>query len=141
MNSVDDLLPEHLGWADTVYQETLGEEKFTFVEGCKNPKSCTVLIKGPDEHTVAMLKDAVHDGLRAVRNAITDGKVLPGAGAFEIFLHSKLMEYKDQVIGKEKLAVASFAEALLIVPKVLAENSGFDVQDAVIMLIDEYKKK
>lgn len=127
MNSVDELRPEQLGWADTVYQETLGEEKFTFVEGCRNPKSCTVLLKGPDEHTVAMLKDAVHDGLRAVHNAISDGKVLPGGGAFEVFLYSKLMEYKDFVIGKEKLAIAAFAEALLIVPKVLAENSGFDV--------------
>lgn len=53
MNSVDELKPENLGWADTVTEVTLGEDKYTYVEGCWNPKSCTILLKGPDEHTIA----------------------------------------------------------------------------------------
>jgi len=72
MNSIEDLKLEHLGWSESVYEETLGEDKFTFVEGCKNPKSCTILLKGPDQHTIDQLKDAVRDGLRAVANAIKD---------------------------------------------------------------------
>lgn len=53
VNALDDLSVEDLGYAEEVYEHTLGEEKYTFVEGCKNPTSCTVLLKGPNEHTIA----------------------------------------------------------------------------------------
>jgi len=141
VNGVDELKPSDLGWAGLVTQEHLGEEKFTTIEDCKNPKSVTILLKGPDDHTISILKEAVRDGLRAVTNTIHDSAVIPGAGAFEIYLHSKLMEYKDTVEGKAKLGVQAFAEAILIIPKVLAQNSGYDAQDSVILLLDEYNKK
>ena len=141
VNGVDELRIEDLGWAGKVTQESLGEEKYTFVEDCKNPKSVTILLKGPDDHTIAILKDAVRDGLRAVTNTINDKAVIPGAGALEIFLYSKLMDFKNGVLGKAKLGVQAYAEALLIIPKILAQNSGYDSQDAVILLLDEYNKK
>ena len=141
VNGVDDLTEKDLGWAGKVSQETLGEEKFTTVEDCKNPKSVTILLKGPDDHTIAILKEAVRDGLRAVSNTIKDKCVIPGAGALEVFFYSKLMEYKDTVEGKAKLGVQAFAEAMLIIPKILAQNSGYDPQDAVILLLDEYNKR
>ena len=50
-----------------------GEEKFTFIEQCSNPRSVTLLVKGPNKHTLTQIKDAVRDGLRAVKNAIEDG--------------------------------------------------------------------
>ena len=80
-----------LGFAKEVTVHTLGEEKFTFVEGVVNPRSCTILIKGPDGHTIAQIKDAVRDGLRAVKNTIEDKCVVPGGGAFEIAAHRALM--------------------------------------------------
>ena len=139
LNSVEDMNADVLGWAGSVRQEDLGEEKFTFVENCKNPKSVTVLIKGPDDHTVAIMKEALRDGLRSVRNAIEDGFIVPGAGAFELFLYRKLNEYKEMVSGKAKIGIGAFAEAVLIIPKVLAENSGYDIQDTVMMLLEEEK--
>ncbi len=120
LNAVNDMTKEDLGWADSVQQVTLGEDKYTYIEGCKNPKSCTILLKGPDQHTIAQLKDAVRDGIRAVRNAITDNCVIPGAGAFEVFLHSKLLESVNDITGKAKLGYKAFAESLLVIPKVLA---------------------
>lgn len=66
VNSVEDLTPECLGWAGKVYDQTLGDEKFTFVEDVRHPQSVTILLKGPNAHTIAQLKDAVRDGLRAV---------------------------------------------------------------------------
>lgn len=51
-----------------------GEEKYTFIEKCGNPRSVTLLVKGPNKHTLTQIKDAVRDGLRAVKNAIEDGK-------------------------------------------------------------------
>lgn len=137
MNSVDDLTEESLGFAGLVYEHILGEDKYTFVEQCKNPESVTILIKGPNKHTLAQIKDAVRDGLRAINNAIEDKCVLPGAGAFEIKANMELQKYKDTVKGKARLGIQAYAEALLVIPKVLAINSGYDAQDTIVKLQEE----
>lgn len=74
MNSVEDLDASCLGYAGLVYEHTLGETKFTFVEELANPRSVTLLIKGPNAFTTNQIKDAARDGLRAVKNAIEDGR-------------------------------------------------------------------
>jgi T-complex protein 1 subunit zeta len=132
MNSVEDLTPDVLGWAGLVYEHTLGEEKYTFVEDVKDPKSVTLLIKGPNGHTITQIKDAVRDGLRSVYNMIVDKSVVPGGGAFQVACaaHLKSTEFRKQVKGKAKYGVDAFADALLIIPKTLAANSGHDIQDA-----------
>ncbi|KIX02207.1 T-complex protein 1, zeta subunit [Rhinocladiella mackenziei CBS 650.93] len=139
-NSVDDLDPSVLGWAGLVYEQTLGEEKYTFVEEVKNPKSVTLLIKGPNQHTITQIADAVRDGLRSVYNTIVDGCVVPGAGSFQIAAAAHLSSeaVRRSVKGKAKWGVAAFADALLIIPKTLAANSGHDIQDALAALQDEY---
>ncbi|KIW66550.1 T-complex protein 1, zeta subunit [Phialophora macrospora] len=138
-NSVDDLDPSVLGWAGLVYEQTLGEEKYTFVEEVKDPKSVTLLIKGPNQHSITQITDAVRDGLRSVYNAIVDGCVVPGAGSFQIAAaaHLNSEEVRKSVKGKAKWGVAAFADALLIIPKTLAANSGHDIQDALAALQDE----
>lgn len=147
MNSFDDLQESHLGLAGHVYEHVLGENKYTFVEECKVPQSVTILMKGPNKHTLIQIKDAVRDGLRAINNAIDDKAVIPGiiileknfllklskiyfsgAGAFEVTANKELLAYKDTVKGKVRLGIAAYAEALLVIPKTLAVNSGFDVQ-------------
>ncbi|KAL9297532.1 hypothetical protein ACSQ67_023428 [Phaseolus vulgaris] len=111
VNSVDDLTPECLGWA------------------------------GPNDHTIAQIKDAVRDGLRAVKNTLEDESVVLGAGAFEVAARQYLMnEVKKTVEGRAQLGVAAFADALLVVPKTLAENSGLDTQDVIIALTGEHDK-
>eukprot|EP01084_Bolivina_argentea_P129992 229527_1 len=137
VNSVDELQPDVLGYAGSVHEETLGDDRFTFVEDVRNPQSCTILIKGPNEHTIQQIKDATRDGLRAVKNVIDDGSVVAGAGAFEIAAYLDLLKYKDGVKGRSKLGIEAFARALLVIPKTLASNSGFDVQDSIIKLIDD----
>lgn len=139
VNSVDDLTPSVLGWAGLVYEHVLGEEKYTFVEGVKNPNSCTILIKGPNDHTIAQIKDAVRDGLRAVKNTIEDEAVVLGAGAFEVAARQHLVnDVKKTVKGRAQLGVEAFADALLVIPKTLAENSGLDIQDVLITLEREH---
>ncbi|KAL0079892.1 T-complex protein 1 zeta subunit [Phycomyces blakesleeanus] len=137
-NSVDDLSPEILGYAGLVYEQVLGEEKFTFIEDVKDPYSVTILIKGPNQHTIAQINDAVRDGLRAVKNAIEDKAVVAGAGAFEVALSQHLVEFKKSVKGRAKMGVQAFADALLVIPKVLAQNAGFDAQDVIVALQDEH---
>jgi T-complex protein 1 subunit zeta len=139
-NSVDDLDPSVLGWAGLVYEHTLGEEKYTFVEEVKDPKSVTILIKGPNQHTITQLTDAVRDGLRSVYNTIVDQCVVPGAGSFQIAAAAHLSSeaFRKTVKGKAKWGVAAFADALLVIPKTLAANSGHDIQDALAALQDEH---
>jgi T-complex protein 1 subunit zeta len=129
------MTPDCLGEAGKVYEVSLGDDKFTFVEDVKFPKSCTILVKGPNEHTIAQLKDAVRDGMRAVVNAIEDAGAVPGAGAFELAAADALTEYASTgVQGKAKLGVLAFAEALLVIPKTLAVNAAQDATDLVAKL-------
>ncbi|CCU97984.1 unnamed protein product [Malassezia sympodialis ATCC 42132] len=137
-NSVDDLSPDILGWAGLVYEQTLGEEKFTFVEDTKDPKSVTLLIKGPNAHTLNQIQDALRDGLRSVKNSIEDGALVPGAGAFEVAAAAHLLDnVRRTAKGRAKLGVEAFAQALMVIPKTLASNAGLDIQDAIVNLQDE----
>nr|CAB3460204.1 unnamed protein product [Digitaria exilis]CAB3463911.1 unnamed protein product [Digitaria exilis] len=141
VNSVDDLTEDCLGWAGLVYEHVLGEEKYTFVENVKNPRSCTILIKGPNDHTIAQIKDAVRDGLRSVKNTVEDEAVVLGAGAFEVAAKKHLIDnVKKTVKGRAQLGVEAFADALLVIPKTLAENSGLDTQDVIVSLQNEHDR-
>lgn len=140
INSVDSLEADCLGYAKSVYEHTLGDDKYTFIEGCKNPTSCTILVRGPNDHTIRQIQDAIHDGLRAVANLIEDHCIIPGAGAFELAAHLHLHQWKQTVQGRAKIGVQAFADALLVIPKALAANSGLDTQATVIELIDEVER-
>lgn len=137
MNSFDDLKEDQLGFAGIVYEHVLGETKYTFVENCKNPYSVTILMKGPNKHTLHQIKDAIRDGLRAINNTLDDKALVPGAGAFEIAANVKLREFSKTVKGKARLAIQAYADALLVIPKTLAVNSGYDAQDTIVRLQEE----
>jgi len=136
LNSFEDMDESCLGRAGLVYEHTLGEAKYTFVEDCKTPQSVTILMKGPNRHTINQIKDAVRDGLRATKNVLDDAKVVPGAGAFECMLNKELLEYKASVKGKVKFGVQAFAEAMLSIPKILSQNAGLDMQDSLVKVQD-----
>mmetsp|Transcript_5867 Transcript_5867/g.15912 ORF Transcript_5867/g.15912 Transcript_5867/m.15912 type:complete len:217 (-) Transcript_5867:1200-1850(-) len=138
IHSLQDMDPTQLGYAGKVSQVTLGDDKFTFVEDCPHAKSCTILLQGPNQHSLTQFKDALKDGMRALKNAVEDKAVVPGAGAFEVATSVYL---KNEVIpkqtGKAKLGIEAFADALMIIPKTLAENSGLDVQSTMLKLREE----
>ena len=139
VNSFDDLTESDLGYADLVYEEQLDEEKYTFIEGVKNPQSCTILVKASTNYEIAQIKDAIRDGLRAVKNVFDDQCVLPGAGAFEIACSETLNQYSKTVEGKQYYGVVAFAEALLVIPKSICENSGVDAQDAILKCSKKFR--
>jgi len=141
VHSFDDMTEQDLGYAENVYEQSLGEEKYTFVEGVVNPFSCTILIKGPNEYSIAQVKDAVRDGLRAVKNVYDDQGVIPGAGAFETTCHSMLLDYsRDEVTGKAILGIEAFANALLSIPKAISDNAGQDTQQAIINCVKKSRE-
>lgn len=139
VNTEQALVPDCLGSAGSVYEHCLGDDKYTFIEDVPNSKSVTVLIKGPNNHTIGQIKDALRDGLRAVANAIMN-PVIGGAGAFEIACAGHLEAYKPSVAGRTKLGIQAFADALLVIPKTLAANSGLDPQDSIIKLKDAFSQ-
>jgi len=140
VNSEKDLTPDCLGRAGLVYEHTLGEDKFTFIEDVKNAFSCTVLIRGPNRHTINQIKDAVRDGLKAVKNVIVDGSFVLGAGCFEAQAYVHLMKYKKTIDGRKKLGIQAFADSLLAVPRTLVQNAGHDQQEALINLLHQTEK-
>merc|ERR1719211_186774 len=137
MNSVDELTEDCLGQAGLVYEHILGENKFTYVEKCANPQSVTILMKGPNKHTLMQIKDAVRDGLRAVKNAAEDGCVVPGAGAFEVACHAALKRFLETVKGKARLGIQAYADGLMVIPKTLATNAGYDSLEVMVKLLEE----
>ncbi|ODV80527.1 T-complex protein 1 zeta subunit [Suhomyces tanzawaensis NRRL Y-17324] len=139
-NSVDDLTPEVLGYSGLVYENSIGEDKFTYVTDNKDPKSATILIKGSNNHVLQQTKDAVRDGLRSVANVLKDESILPGGGAFWLSCNDHLLnspESKKFYKGRNKSGIKAFAESLLTIPKTLATNAGLDALETLSNCQDE----
>nr|WP_206205535.1 thermosome subunit beta [Thermococcus sp. MV5] len=141
VTNVKDLTSEDLGYAELVEERKVAGENMVFVEGCKNPKAVTILIRGGTEHVVDEVERALEDAIKVVKDVMEDGAILPGGGATELELSIKIDEFAKQVGGKEQLAIESFAEALKIIPKTLAENAGLDTIDVLVKAISEHKNK
>ena len=139
INSLEDMTEKDLGYADLVYEQTLGDDKYTFIEGVKNPTSCTIFIKGSTDYAIAQIKDAIRDGLRAVKNVFDDQCVIPGAGAFELACADYLKEYAKTVDAKSYYGIELFSEAMLAVPKAICKNSGIDAQESIIKVQKAYR--
>ncbi len=138
--SLKDLSPSDLGSAELVEERKVAGEEMVFVEGCKDPKAVTILVRGGTEHVVDELERAVHDGVSVACVALEDGRILPGGGACEMELAKELRDYSKELGGREALAVNAFAEALEIIPRTLAENAGLDPIDILVKLRAEHEK-
>ncbi|KAK6461918.1 actin/tublulin assembly protein [Scheffersomyces coipomensis] len=136
-NSVDDLSPQILGFSGLVYENSMGEDKFTYITENKLPKSATILIKGSNNHVLQQTKDAIRDGLRSVSNVLKDQSILPGGGAFWLSCNHELLHNKEILKGRNKSGVKAFAEALLIIPKTLSSNAGLDPLETISNCQDE----
>ncbi|NJE84375.1 thermosome subunit [Thermococcus sp. CX2] len=141
VTNVKDLTSDDLGYAEIVEERKISGDSMIFVEGCKNPKAVTILIRGGTEHVIDEVERALEDAIKVVKDVMEDGAVLPAGGAGEIELAIRLDEYAKQVGGKEALAIENFADALKIIPKTLAENAGLDTVEMLVKVISEHKNK
>ncbi|HLD97552.1 MAG TPA: thermosome subunit alpha [Candidatus Nanoarchaeia archaeon] len=138
--SLEDLSATDLGNAGVVEARKVGDEDMTFVKECKNAKAVTLLIRGGTEHVIDEVKRAVEDSIGDVASALTSGKAVAGAGATETELAMQLRRYAESLSGREQLAVNAFAEAIEIIPRTLAENSGLDPIDVTTELKAQHDK-
>lgn len=139
VGNLDQLEVSDLGTAELVEQRKVGEEDMTFITGCKNPKSVSIIIRGGTEHVIDEVERSLHDALRVVGVTLEDGKAVAGGGAPEIEVALHLANYASSVGGREQLAIEAFAEALEVIPWVLAENAGHDAIDVVLKLKSLHK--
>ena len=140
VTNLDDLSSKDLGSAEKTEERKIGDDRLTFITGCKYPKSVSILIRGGTQHTIDEVERALHDALKVVGVAIEDQSFVVGGGAVEAELAYQLRKYAPSVGGREQLAIEMFANALEIVPRTLAENAGMDPIDTLLKLRSEHQK-
>jgi len=133
-STIDDISEKDLGSADIVEQRKVESDKWVFIEGCRNPLSVTILIRGGSQRVVDEVDRSLHDALMVVKDVIEKPSILAGGGAPEAYMASKIKDWADRFEGKEQLAVKKFAEALEIIPLTIAENAGMDPIDTMVNL-------
>ncbi|WP_423793008.1 thermosome subunit alpha [Methanocaldococcus indicus] len=141
VTKVDDLTAEDLGEAGLVEERKVAGDAMIFVEECKHPKAVTILVRGSTEHVVEEVARAIDDAIGVVKCALEEGKVVAGGGATEVELAKRLRKYAETVAGKEQLAVKAFADALEVIPRTLAENSGLDPIDMLVKLRAKHEEE
>ena len=132
--NLDDITEKDLGHADLVQQKKVETDKWVFIEGCKNPHSVTILIRGGSQRVVDEVDRSIHDSLMVVKDVIETPSIVTGGGSAEAYLAGQLNEYADSFDGREQLAIKQYAEALESIPLTIAENAGMDPIDTIISL-------
>jgi chaperonin GroEL (HSP60 family) len=140
VSNLHDLSSSDLGKAKKVREVQQGNDRTTYVEGCENPKSVSILIHGGTDHVIDEIERAIKDGLGDLASVISLGSIVAGAGAVEIELAKRLREFSNKVGGREQLAIEEFARALESIPCALAENAGLDPIDIITELKARHDK-
>ena len=140
INNLDDLTTKDLGSADLVEERKVETDKWVFVEGCKNPKSVTILIRGGSQRVVDEAERSIHDALMVTKDVLEKPFIVAGGGSPEAYVSGKLREWTNTLTGREQLAAEKFAEALEIIPLTLAENAGMNQIDTLAELRSKQNK-
>ncbi len=134
VSKIEEISEEDLGFAEIVEEKKIGEDKTTYITGCKNPRALTIVIKAGTQQVLDEIERAVKDALGDVVCAIKEQKVVVGGGAIEIELSKRLREFSQKFSGREQIAIEEFASALEFIPITLAENAGLDPLDVLTEL-------
>jgi thermosome len=134
VTNLEDLTSEDLGSADLVEERKVETDKWVFVEGCREPKANTILIRGGSQRVVDEVERSIHDALMVVKDVMEKPSIVAGGGSPEAYAAAQLMDWSNKLSGREQLAVQKFAEALETIPLTLAENAGMDPIDVITEL-------
>ena len=133
-SNLDDISEKDLGTSELVHQKKVESDKWVFVEGCRNPQSVTLLIRGGTQRVVDEVDRSIHDALMVVKDVIERPAIVAGGGAPEALLAAFLKDWSESFDGRQQLAIKKFAEALEIIPLTIAENAGMDPIDTMVTL-------
>ena len=132
--NLEDISTSDLGAAEIAQQKKVESDKWVFIEGCKNPRSVTILIRGGSQRVVDEADRSIHDSLMVVKDVVEKPSIVAGGGSPEAYLATELNEWSGSADGREQLAMKQYAEALEAIPLTIAENAGMDPIDAIIAL-------
>jgi archaeal chaperonin len=140
ISNIDALSAADLGYAALVEERRIGDDKMTFIEGCKHPKAVTILIRGGTQRMNAEAERSIHDALCVVKDLLEEPKIVAGGSAPELEVAGVLRKYAQTMPGREQLAVSVFADALESIAVTLAENAGLDAVDILSELRARHQK-
>ncbi|KAJ1034488.1 hypothetical protein NDA18_001348 [Ustilago nuda] len=123
-----------LGTADTVSQERISDDELIIIKGTKTVSSSSIVLRGANDYLLDEMERALHDSLCVIKRTLESGSVVPGGGAVESALSIYLDNFATTLGSREQLAIAEFAQALLVIPKTLAVNAAKDSTDLVAKL-------
>eukprot|EP00040_Diaphanoeca_grandis_P005574 m.33492 g.33492 ORF g.33492 m.33492 type:complete len:534 (-) comp16829_c0_seq1:204-1805(-) len=125
VNRTSEIKPEDIGLGAGLFEvRKLGEEYFTFITECKDPKACTILLRGPSQDFLKEVERNLQDAMNVVRNVIVNPRLVPGGGACEIALAVALNEKARSVEGVAQWPYKAVARALEVIPRTLIQNCG-----------------
>jgi len=133
-SNLDDLFEKDLGTAQLVEERKIEEDRWVFIEGCRHPKSVSLLLRGGSQRVVDEVERSVHDSIMVVKDVMEMPSIVAGGGAPETYTATKLRTWSKTLEGREQLAAEKFAEALESIPLTLAENAGMDPIDTLTNL-------
>jgi archaeal chaperonin len=140
VTNLQSLTSADLGYAAIVEERKIADDKMTFIEGAKNPKAVTILIRGSSPRMNAETERSIHDALCVIRDLIQEPKILAGGSAPEMEMAKVLKKYAETQQGREQLAVKAYAEALEAIAITLTENAGLDPIDVLSELRSRHEK-
>jgi len=138
--SLSDLSPAILGLCEKFEEKQVGGERYNFFTGCPKAKSCTIILRGGAEQFIAEAERSMHDAIMIVKRAVTHSQVVGGGGAIEMELSKHLRDFSKTIKSKIQLIVSAYAKSLEVIPRLLAENAGFDATDIVNHLRAKHAK-
>ncbi|KAJ3161183.1 T-complex protein 1 subunit alpha [Geranomyces michiganensis] len=124
----------YLGHAEEVVQERISDDECILVKGTKVHSSASIILRGANDYMLDEMERSIHDCLCAVKRTLESNAVVPGGGAVEAALSIYLENFATTLGSREQLAIAEFANALLVIPKTLAVNAAKDSTDLVAKL-------
>lgn len=104
--------------------DKIGDEYFTFLTQCKDPKACTILLRGPSKDILNEVDRNLQDAMSVARNVFFNPKLAPGGGATEMAISTKLAEKAKSLSGIEAWPYLGVAEAMDVIPRTLVQNCG-----------------
>ena len=139
VSKISELNADDLGTAETVELKFVGDEQMTFITGCKDPKTVSILVRGGTNHVADEVERSLVDAWSVVKVSIEDGMIVTGGGSTAMELAMGVRDYAASVGGREQIAIEAFASAMEIIPTTLAENAGLDPINMVIEMRKQHK--
>jgi len=134
LDGEDTITASQLGSANCVEEKRIGDREVFFIMGCSSTSAQTLLLRGPNYYMLDEIDRSLHDALCVVKRVLESKRVVPGGGACEAALSVYLEHVAESMASREQLAIAEFAQALLVIPKTLALNGAYDATDLVAQL-------